>query len=310
MHTDGVRALRISLCISLLVALPACASSSPHHASAPAAERAQPQPSPPVSSSPAKSELGQPAIEVIVDTQASQIFRDHGFEGAFVLFDPANAIRREVNPEAAGIGHLPASTFKVPNTLIGLETGVIPDVTFSLPWDGKHRSVKPWNRDHDLASAMKYSVVWFYQEVARRIGESRMQQWVDRFAYGNRNIGGGIDEFWLAGELRISAREQVDFLARLSAGELPVAPENVEVLDEITTLEATDRYVLRGKTGLTLEADTTVGWLVGSVQSASGTVFFATLLLTEGEQYSRVMPARLKLTRELLARYGIAVANG
>ncbi|MGB1015227.1 MAG: penicillin-binding transpeptidase domain-containing protein, partial [Nannocystaceae bacterium] len=219
MHTEGVRALGIFLYSSFLVALPACASSSSEHAAPPQAERAQPLSAPSVNSpAPAKSELGQPAIEVIVDTQASQIFRDHGFEGAFVLFDPANAIRREVNPEAAGIGHLPASTFKVPNTLIGLETGVIPDVTFSLPWDGKHRSVKPWNRDHDLASAMKYSVVWFYQEVARRIGESRMQQWVDRFAYGNRNIGGGIDEFWLAGELRISAREQVDFLARLSAG--------------------------------------------------------------------------------------------
>jgi len=253
---------------------------------------------------------GQAEIKVIVDTQASQVFRDHGFEGAFVLLDPENAVRHEVNPEAAGVGHLPASTFKVPNTLIGLETGVIPDVTFSLPWDGERRSITSWNRDHDLASAMKYSVVWFYQEVARRIGETRMQHWVDRLAYGNRNIAGGIDRFWLDGELRISAREQVAFLARLERGEVPVSPANRKIVYEITTLESTEGYVFRGKTGMTLEENVTVGWLVGSVQSSTGTVFYATLLLAEGEQFTRVMPARLAMTRELLGRYGIGISEG
>ena len=33
--------------------------------------------------------------------------------------------------------------------------------------------------------------------------QERMQKYVDLFEYGNRNIGGGIDQFWLTGDLRI-----------------------------------------------------------------------------------------------------------
>lgn len=245
---------------------------------------------------------------VLVDTHGAELFAEAGFEGAFVLLDPAANLRREVNPAQVAVGHLPASTFKIPNTLIGLNTGVIPDVTFSLPWDGVKRWVKAWNRDHDLASAMKYSVVWFYQEVARRIGEVRMREWVEKLDYGNRDIGGGIDQFWLDGAIRISPRQQVEFLMHLHQNQLPVSPESREIVDQITVLEIGDNHVLRGKTGLTLEAGNTVGWLIGSVEHQGQRVFFATLLLAEGEQFDRVMPARHELTRAFLHRYGVLPA--
>ena len=104
----------------------------------------------------------------------------------------------------SGEGKLPASTFKIPNSLIALETGVVEDPDKDVfKWDGVTRSIEAWNKDHTLRSAIAVSAVPVYQEIARRIGAERMQKYVDLFDYGNRNIGGGIDQFWLTGDLRI-----------------------------------------------------------------------------------------------------------
>ncbi len=306
MHTSPVRRYLLTATVLALAPLTGCASQSVAtpdrglEANPPVCvERRQAEVQGPV------AEASQAKPRVIVDTHGRDLFAAEGVDGAFVLLDPASNTRREVNAAEVETGHIPASTFKIPNTLIGLNTGVIDGVGFALPWDGVERQVKAWNRDHDLASAMKYSVVWFYQEVARRIGEERMQQWVERFAYGNRDIGGGIDQFWLDGNLRISPREQVGFLLRLHRGELPVSMESRAIVDDITVLDRGSDYVLRGKTGLGGEAGNTVGWLVGSVERGGQRVFFATLVLAEGEQFQKVMPMRMRLTKQFLHRYGV-----
>jgi beta-lactamase class D len=51
-----------------------------------------------------------------------------------------------------------------------------------------------------------------------------MQTWLERFDYGNRNIAGGQDMFWLDGDLRISALKQVLFLEKLASGKLRPPP--------------------------------------------------------------------------------------
>jgi hypothetical protein len=112
-----------------------------------------------------------------------------------------------------------------------------------IRWDGKVRGLKDspvaeWNRDNSLASGMRYSTVWFYQEVARRAGERRMQQWIDKAGYGNRDIGGGIDTFWLSGALRISAEQQIDFLRRLADDRLPFSPRAQEIVRRISITDA------------------------------------------------------------------------
>jgi beta-lactamase class D len=164
-----------------------------------------------------RADVPSPALEVI-DDAALELFRQNSVDGAFVLYDARRSMTTIVNPSLASRGFLPASTFKIPNTVIGLETGVIPDEHFSQRWDGVKRGRTEWNRDQDLASAMKYSVVWFYQEVARRIGQPRMQKWLNTLDYGNHDTSGGIDMFWLQGGLRITPRQQVDFLWQLSHG--------------------------------------------------------------------------------------------
>lgn len=259
---------------------------------------------------PARAPRYEAFAEEIVDHEAEATFREHDLEGAFVLLDERRAVRRIVNPALAQTRFSPASTFKIPNTLIGLESGVIADERFALTWDGKHHDYEAWNRDHDLASAMKHSVVWFYQEVARRIGDARMREWVDKLEYGNRDIGGGIDRFWLDGALRISPREQVEFLRRLHERALPVKDANADLVLRLIVLEDTPDYVWRGKTGLTISGDRAIGWLVGFVERGGlDRYVFATLALSPKERAAELMPLRKQISKKLLVRAGALPAT-
>jgi beta-lactamase class D len=172
-----------------------------------------------------------------------------GANGAFVLYDLNNNRYIRYNPERCAQGFIPASTFKIINSLIGLETGVIPDENYVIKWNGTPYEVPAWNQDHTLKSAIKNSVVWYYQELARRGGKEKMQQYVDAVGYGNKDISGKIDTFWLEGGLRISADEQVEFLKRLYQDKLPFSPRSMKIVKEILVLEKTESYQLSGKTG-------------------------------------------------------------
>lgn len=101
----------------------------------------------------------------------SKLFNGHS--GAFVLFDRNKNEYFRYNPRRCAERFLPASTYKIPNALIGLETGVIPDSNFVIKWDGKPEPFKEWERDHDLKSAIQFSVVWYFQELARRVGREK-----------------------------------------------------------------------------------------------------------------------------------------
>lgn len=183
---------------------------------------------------------------------------------------------------------IPASTYKIPNSLIASETGVAKDAEHMIPWDS---AVKPskgfwspeWSRDHTLHSAIRLSVYWYYQALAREIGAERMQDYLDRFDYGNRDMGGGVDRFWLHGELRISPNEQVRFLERMYNGKLGVSARSTQIVKEILVLEETKDYRLSGKTGTAdVTATRELAWLVGFVEREGDVWFYA--LNMEGEQ--------------------------
>lgn len=294
----SARPLLSCVLLAIVATASACATAPP------------PPPPPPPASGGAAPPAATPgasapgATPTEIDEDGAALLRAEGVDGAFVLFDAARGVTRVVNPDRAAARYVPASTFKIPNTIIGLETGVIPDERFTLRWDGVQRRVPDWNRDHDLASAMKHSVVWFYQEVARRIGAERMQAHLDALGYGNRDISGGIDQFWLTGGLRISPHEQIDFLRRLHAGALPCSARSLDIVKRILVLEQTPAYTLRGKTGMEMDERSSTGWLVGYVERGADTYFFATVLLGAGSDGERIMPLRRSLTRALLKRHG------
>jgi len=151
-----------------------------------------------------------PAPPAAIRPDWAKHFQAFNVNGSFVLYDLNRNQFSRYNPERCAERFIPASTFKIVNALIGLETGVIPDPDYTIQWDGATYDVPAWNQDHTLRTAMQNSVVWYYQELARRVGRDKMQPYLDAANYGNRDISGQIDSFWLEGGLKISPNEQID----------------------------------------------------------------------------------------------------
>lgn len=167
---------------------------------------------------------------------------------------------------------LPASTFKIPNALIILETGVVADPDLDvLAWDGVERS-SGWDQDQTLRTAFRRSAVWAFQRWAREVGHERMGEAMSRLAYGNAEIGGpdAIHLFWLEGPLEISAREQVDFLARLHARALPVRAEVQDQVIDIMRHRTGADWTLYAKTGWANRDAPNHGWFVGWLEAGEG----------------------------------------
>jgi len=231
-------------------------------------------------------------------------FTDVGTAGTFVGYKTDDYLIIASDKDRSGQAFLPASTFKIPNSLIALETGVVGDPDKDIfKWDGVKRSIEAWNQDHTLRSAIAASVVPVYQEIARRIGAERMQKYVDLFEYGNRNIGGGIDQFWLTGELRIDPIQQIDFVDRLRRGVLPVSKRSQDLVRDILPVTKAGDATIRSKSGL-LGAELgkpSLGWLVGWAEKGGAqTVFALDLDIRE----PRHVGDRMKLVQQCLTDIG------
>lgn len=219
--------------------------------------------------------------------------------GTFVMLSEQSGEIRSCNAERAAVRFLPASTYKVPHAIIALEVGAAKGPDEAMAWDGATRAVAAWNRDATLESALRNSVVWYYQSIARRIGYDRMTQKLATLDYGNGEIGGpeSLTHFWLDGALRISALEQVRFLDRLRRGELPASQRTQAIVRDMMKIRDLPGGALHAKSGLVLPidpdtGDTTsdplvtekvnaagkVGWYVGWVERPTeqgGSVVFA-----------------------------------
>src|SRR3954451_16364241 len=216
------------------------------------------------------ADVAPPRSEIRADL--ARRFTDAGTAGTFAGYKVDDYLIIASDKERSGQPQLPASTFKIPNSLIALETGVVGDPDQDVfKWDGVTRSIEAWNRDHTMRSAIAASAVPVYQEIARRIGTERMQKYVDLFEYGNRNIGGGIDQFWLTGELRIDPIQQIDFVDRLRRGVLPLSKRSQELVRQILPVTRVGDATIHAKSGL-LGAELgkpSLGWLVGWSEKGS-----------------------------------------
>ena len=230
-----------------------------------------------------------------------KVFAAYGVEGTFVVLNTGSHTCTSFNPTRAATRFLPASTFKIFNTMVALDEGSIPDAETVLKWDGVDRGSSAWNRDQNMRTAFRASTVWFYQELARRTGEERMRKWLERERYGNADPSGGIDRFWLDGGLRISANEQIDFLYRLYRGELDFSARAQNIANDILTWERSDEYVLKGKTGWTEYDGRQLGWLVGYVER-SGNIWIYAMNFESRDPAFPMVRAREAILRQLLDR--------
>lgn len=242
------------------------------------------------------------AIDWKENNAIGKLFASADVVGTFVLFDVAANQFVGHDKARAEQRFIPASTFKIPNTLIGLSVGAVKSVDEILPYGGKPQPFKTWEKDMGLREAITLSNVAIYQELARRIGIEQMQEGVLKLGYGNKNIGTQVDTFWLRGPLQISAVEQTQFLAKLAHEALPFPREHQEKTREIILLEKNADYALYGKTGWENAPNSGVGWWVGWVQKDNRIYAFA---LNIDIRNSSDVNKRVELGKESLKLLGV-----
>ncbi|MDB9493512.1 class D beta-lactamase [Spirulina major CS-329] len=234
-------------------------------------------------------------------------FRELGIEGSILIENLEGDRILQHNPQRNATPFPTASTFKIFNSLVALETGAIANDLAILTWDGIPRELSTWNRDLNLREAFRTSAVWFYQILARRAGHAPMQQWITAANYGNQTIGGPdeIDRFWLNGTLQITPQEQIDFLRRLYQDELPFSARSQTLVKDIMIAEKTPTYTIRAKTGwygFGNDAVQNIGWYVGYLETAETVYFFA---LNIDINRPADGAARLELTRRTFHDLGV-----
>jgi len=213
--------------------------------------------------------------------EIAKIYADAGVDGSFLMLDVKAGRYTRINPELSRTGLLPASTFKIINSLIALEEGIVPDENCIIKWDGTDYGL-PWlNQDHSLRSAYRNSAVWFYQILAREIGMARMRRYLGLLGYGNGDTSAGIDQFWIQGGFRVSMEQQIELLKRLHEGRLPFSKRTMGIVRNIMVYETGPGYVLRAKTGLTTQGNRIIGWFVGYIEKGDGVWIFANHIETK-----------------------------
>ncbi len=243
-------------------------------------------------------------ISITANSQdVKKYFDEYDVKGSFVMYDMNNDRFFYYDSLRCNTRFTPASTFKIPNSIIGLETGVIADENFVIPWDST-KSRETCDKDLSLKDAIKFSCVWYYKELARRVGAEKMQAMLNSFDYGNKDISSGVDKFWLEGSLKISQKEQIEFLKRLYKYELPVSKRSVDILKSIIVLDSNSEYIMRGKTGWGLEDKKDIGWLVGWIEKSGNTYFYAVNVETEKDN-PRFGESRRAITENILRDLGI-----
>ena len=231
-------------------------------------------------------------------------FDTQGVEGCFVMLGPDDT-RHVYNPKRSGMGYIPKSTFKIPHALIALEERIITDEDQVIEWDGTKYDIQVWNEDQNLASAIRYSCVWFFSALTKKIDGSIYLEYLEKFGYGNRKIAGPSDRFWLVGDLRISAMEQVDFLKRFYEHQLGISDRSIDLVKKLILVEETDEYRIYAKTGGgNLENNRQIMWYVGFVEKEDQVYYFA-MNFTCDIFSDETAGARIKITRSALNELGV-----
>lgn len=225
---------------------------------------------------PLVAEAGQ--ADMRVRDEFAHLLTDHGLSGAFVLLDAGADAYDVVNPGFAAPRRIPASTFKIVNSLIALETGAVRDTDEIIPYGGGKTPVAAWAQDMSMRDAIAVSNVPVYQELARRIGLETYRKWLRELDYGNADPGTDVETFWLRGPLRISPAEQAQLMARLAQVRLPISARNQAMVRDILLVEEQNGRQVFAKSGWTTAPDPGIGWYVGWVEGAGRLHAFALVI--------------------------------
>ncbi|MCL2356896.1 MAG: BlaR1 family beta-lactam sensor/signal transducer [Defluviitaleaceae bacterium] len=225
-----------------------------------------------------------------------------GLEGSFVLYDLNEGAYTIHNRGMSVTRVSPNSTYKIFSALIAMETGILDSDNTGREWDGTLHPFESWNQNHNLASAMQSSVNWYFQDFDRQTGIEQLYSYLAQLSYGNRNLSGGVTDFWAESSLRISPVEQVRILRDLHQGNTIFEARHTDAIKDALQLAERDGVMLAGKTGTGIITGAVNGWFIGFVEADSNTFFFATYV--QGDSDAGGSAASL-ITLDILEYKGI-----
>ena len=258
-------------------------------------------------SGPAATERTPPsAPDHILRDDLAHLFADRQVQGSFIGYDGQQDQWLFIDSAQCDVATLPASTFKILGSLIGLESGVVPDSNHVIEWDGNDYGRAAANRDLSLRQAYDVSAYWYFRDVVRRIGPAGFKHWLDTVGYGNADTTGGFDQCWVRGDLHITPRQQIGFLRKVYAEELPFSARTYALTKAIMVREDTLGHVLRAKTGWAEGDQGSIGWYVGWVEAKDrAPYFFATRISTSDTAHASFGNDRIAITKEVLREAGV-----
>ena len=213
----------------------------------------------------------------IVITEFQTILDTAQVTGSILIYDVEEDNYYSNDFEWAKTGQLPASTFKIPNSIIALETGVVKNDSTLIEWNGEKRGHKNWEQDLLFKEAFQYSCVPCYQDIAREIGYKRMNVYSELYNYGTLKIDSlTIDKFWMEGDSKISQFQQIKFLNRFYTSRLSISERTEDIMKRMMVLEENANYTLSGKTGWSYYNNKDNGWFVGYIQTKGKVYYFST----------------------------------
>jgi beta-lactamase class D len=242
---------------------------------------------------------------VKIDNNLKHFFDDNHVHGTFALFDNGTGQFTIYNLKRyRDSSYVPASTFKIVNALVGLQTGKITNDSMVIKWDGVERPVKEWNKDLTMYEAFRVSAVPYFQEVARRIGKDTMQTWLDSLSYGTKKIKTRIDTFWLDNSLKIKPDEELGLVKRLYFNQLPFFDTYEEMVKRAMLFEDNANYKLSYKTGWGItEHGNQLVWVVGWIEENKHPYFFV-LNFESADPNADIPTVRMKMLKGILAQLG------
>lgn len=239
-----------------------------------------------------------------IDNDLKKYFDAKNVEGCFTMLNNADGRITVYNMAMDTTRYTPASTFKIVNSPIGLQTGAITSDKMIIKWDGVKRWNADWNKDLDMKEAFRASSVPYYQEVARRIGADTMKRWVDSIAYGNMDVSGPVDSFWLNNKLKVSPDEQLGLLKKLYFDQLPFRKSVHQSVRDAMLQEDNTAYRLSYKTGWGFdEQKNNIGWIVGWIEENRHVYFFVTLVKSPDQKIDMKW-VRMGILKDILKHYG------
>ncbi|HMU44722.1 MAG TPA: penicillin-binding transpeptidase domain-containing protein [Chitinophagaceae bacterium] len=250
------------------------------------------------------------------DDSLKKYFDENKVEGCFALMDNATGKFTVYNlSRYRDSSYLPASTFKIVNSLIGLQTGKIVNDSMVIKWDGVQRRVPEWNKDLTMYEAFRVSAVPYYQEVARRIGKDTMQMWLDSLKYGARTdtdkvvIRTAIDSFWLDNSVKMTPDQQLGLVKRLYFDQLPFFKTYQEMVKRAMLFEDNANYRLGYKTGWgSTENGHALGWVVGWIEENQHPYFFVLNIESPDKDFN-MGNVRMKMLKDILKQLGFFEGN-